>query len=89
MKRKRTIYDIIADILEFVVAGGEARISYISRYANLPIDRANSLVEEMVRAGLLKLAEYENHRIYKPSKNSYKYLAHYRELKKLLATIIK
>ncbi len=87
MRKRRTIYDVIADVLEHVVAAGETRISHISRYANLPLDRAAKLVERLRKAGLLREVAYRGYRAYRPTRNSYVYLAHYRELRKLIAPL--
>ena len=61
MRRYRCRHDIIAAILGKAIEG-PSKISHLAQAANLPLDRARPLVEDLVRRGLL---------IYNPATRSY------------------
>jgi len=84
---KRCRHDIIADILEFVASSGRARLSYIARYSNLPMDRAKRMAEALVAINFLEKIEYKRRVFYRVKKEGYVYLAHYREIRRLLASL--
>ena len=53
MARYRCRHDITADILRALRKHGPLRLSHIALKANLPLDRAKALLEDMARAGLI------------------------------------
>lgn len=53
MARYRCRHDIIADILRTLREHGPLRLSHIALKANLPLDRAKALLEDLTRTGLI------------------------------------
>ncbi|MCE4621662.1 MAG: hypothetical protein F7B95_04420 [Desulfurococcales archaeon] len=53
MVRYRCRHDIVADILHALREHGALRLSHISLKANLPLDRAKALLEDLAGAGLI------------------------------------
>jgi len=81
--RKRTIYDIYADILIFLSVVGNARITRIARFANLPVDRAKNILIKMYSIGLLRKREEKGAIFYYMTRRGYEYLSLYKRLKLL------
>ncbi|MEB3806846.1 MAG: hypothetical protein GSR73_04940 [Desulfurococcales archaeon] len=80
MKRYRCRHDIVASILEGV-RDGASRISRIARAANLPLDRARALVEDLVEHGLLIYDHVS--REYSLTDLAYEWLALYEKLREV------
>ena len=88
--RNRTRYDIYADIMLVIKFYGNAGISQIARRANLPVDRAKSIVEFMCYRGLLIKEKNTGDGplwIYSATERGFKYLALYKELSRLVAEL--
>ncbi|HDD33813.1 MAG TPA: hypothetical protein ENG30_01530 [Thermofilaceae archaeon] len=84
-RRRRCRHEIMADILNYVSVVGRARPSWIARFANLPLDRANRLLGEMVSLGLLKEdVEEDGARYYRVTERGFKYVELYRRLRILV-----
>jgi len=81
--RKRTIYDIYADVLIFLSVVGSARITRIARFANLPVDRAKNILIKMYSIGLLRKREEKGAIFYYMTRRGYEYLSLYKRLKLL------
>jgi len=81
---RRSIYDIYAEILEYLSRIGESKITRIARYANLPLDRANRILNQMVELRLLRMKTSKGRRSYGITQKGYEYLEYYRRLKRLL-----
>lgn len=56
--KRRTRYDIYADILDTIRRRGVMAITRISYGANLPVDRANEAVSFLAERGLIKEEDY-------------------------------
>ena len=86
----RTRYDIYADVLSVLQFYSEAGISQIARRANLPLDRANRIVQFMQTRGLLvKLDNLEKRPkyIYQATSRGSTYLELYKQLSRLVVEI--
>ncbi len=90
LTHNRTRYDIYADIMLVIRFYDKASISQIARRANLPIDRAKSIVEFMRYRGLLNKEENSDGRLvwlYYGTERGFKYLTLYKELSRLVAEL--
>ncbi|MHA1684858.1 MAG: winged helix-turn-helix domain-containing protein [Candidatus Heimdallarchaeaceae archaeon] len=88
--RNRTRYDIYADIMLVLRFYGKAGISQIARRANLPVDRAKSIVEFMCYRGLLLKEKNTTDGpvwLYSATERGFRYLALYKELSRLVAEL--
>jgi predicted transcriptional regulator len=80
--KKRTRYDIIADILKVLNTYGELRISKLTIEANLPLDRARALLNWLVEADLV---HYDIlHKSYQVTPKAVRWLAIYNQLNLIL-----
>lgn len=79
--RNRCRIDIVADVLYSVVEEGSSRISRIASMANLPLDRARPLVEDLVEKGLLTYRVEES--VYEATDRAYEWLSLYRFLREV------
>lgn len=71
-------------MLEYLAAVGRARISWIARFANLPLDRARRLLGEMAFYSLVEEVEEGGGRYYRISERGYEYLELWRRLRVLM-----
>ena len=78
--KHRCRHDIIYDIL-LNVSKRKAKISHIAQGANLPLDRARTFVNNLVKHGLLIFNPIE--RTYLITPKGYEWLAIYRKLKEI------
>ena len=83
-KARRCRHEIAADVLEYLASAGYARISWIATHANMPVDRALQLLEEMRRRGLVESIEGEKGVYYRVGARGYEYLELWRRLRVLL-----
>lgn len=79
--RYRCRIDIVADILRAVVEEGPLLISEIASRANLPLDRARPLVEDLVYNGLLVCCTEDG--LYEATERAYEWLELYRPLREV------
>ena len=54
MRERRCRHDIYASILAYIESVGEARVTDIARFSNLPVDRAKRYLREMAELGLIR-----------------------------------
>jgi predicted transcriptional regulator len=57
---RRSRYEIYQDTLETIRRRGAQGITRISYGANMPVDRANEIVDLLTKRGLVKHEEYGN-----------------------------
>ncbi|MCK4844111.1 MAG: hypothetical protein KAS95_00395 [Candidatus Heimdallarchaeota archaeon] len=79
----RNRYDIYAEVLMVLRFYDEAGISQIGRRANIPLDRARSVVQFMISRGLIVKFENQEKRpkyLYKSTTRGDKYLESYKDL---------
>lgn len=73
-----------AEILDYLSTIGKAKLTWIASYANMPIDRARTVLGEMMFYGLIESFEDESgSRFYKCSERGLEYLEHWRKLQLL------
>ena len=83
---RRCRHEVMADVLEYLAAVGRARISWIARFANLPLDRARRLLGEMAFYGLVEEVVEDDGRYYKVSERGYEYIELWRRLRTLVGS---
>ncbi|RLE63944.1 MAG: hypothetical protein DRJ47_08720 [Thermoprotei archaeon] len=89
MKRnKRTFYDIYADILTYVSIRPGCRLSYIARYANLPLDRAKTILHYLAKANLISMKDSEGTTLFYVTQKGFEYLELYKRIRILLYPIM-
>ena len=86
-KRRRTRYDIYADVLATVERWGLCGLTRISYGAGIPLDRAKRVVGKLVAAGFLMVELVGGRRLYGLTVLGATYLELYRRLKKLMEAI--
>ncbi|RLE79752.1 MAG: hypothetical protein DRJ52_07780 [Thermoprotei archaeon] len=87
--KKRSAYDIYADVLKVVKALGYASITKISYGAELPVDRAKKAVNVLLRAGLLEKRVKGGRVFYTVTGRGLEYLEIYFKLKEYLKNVEK
>ncbi len=75
----RCRHDIVADILTAVTEEGGLRVSGIALRANLPLNRAKPILEDLVSHGILVCNEAS--RLYQATSRAYEWLELYRLLR--------
>jgi len=85
MRRKRSIYDIYADVLKVIRALRSASITKISYGAELPVDRAKKVVDILVKAGLVRKIVKGNRVFYVVTEKGLGYLEAYFKLREYLS----
>jgi len=79
--KKRTRYDIVAEILEALRCLGPCSITKVSYRVGAPVDRVRSILKQMVKSGFVIEKEFRGKRAYIITKLGYDYLSAYRKLK--------
>ncbi|RLG51289.1 MAG: hypothetical protein DRN99_08770 [Thermoproteota archaeon] len=83
MRERRCRHDIYASILAYIESVGEARVTEIARFSNLPVDRAKRYLREMAELGLIR--EYTNGKnTYTVTRRGFEYAALYKRIKALV-----
>ncbi len=81
---KRTRYDIYAEILRVIYIYGECPLTRAARSTNMPVDRAKTIINHLLKRGLLEDEVDEGRRVYKVTVLGHQYL----ELYKRIATLV-
>jgi len=85
--RRRTKYDIYADILEVIAKKGVCSLTRISYGANMPVDRAKSILNYLVLHGFVKEVIAGNSRKYRATKWGLEYLETFKRMRKFFAAL--
>lgn len=88
-ERKRTKYDIYADIIEMVAKKNLCSLTRISYGANMPVDRAKKVVNFLVSHGFLTEVAMNAHKKYRTTKWGLEYLETYKRMRKFFAALEK
>lgn len=87
MAKRRTKYEIYADLLNTVARRGTCRLTRASYGANLPVDRAKKSLTFLASRGFVKQAMVDDSTIYKISKRGLEYLETFKNMRKLFAAL--
>jgi predicted transcriptional regulator/KaiC/GvpD/RAD55 family RecA-like ATPase len=86
-RKKRSKYDIYAEIMEVVVRKSECSLTRISYGANLPLGRLKKTLDLLVSHGFLQEAVADDDIIYRATKWGLGFLETYRRMRKFLAAL--
>lgn len=89
MSKRRTRYEIYADLLDIVARRGYCRVTRASYGANLPVDRAKKSLGFLASRGFLKEEDRGDSKIYKITKRGLEYLESFKQMKRLFAALDK
>lgn len=86
-ERKRTKYDIYADIIEAVARKGMCSLTRASYGAGLPVDRAKKVLEFLVSHGFVREHAVGESKKYSVTKRGLEYLETYKRMRKFFAAL--
>lgn len=89
LSKRRTRYEIYADLLDIVARRGYCRVTRASYGANLPVDRAKKSLGFLASRGFLKEEDRDDSKIYKITKRGLEYLESFKQMKRLFAALDK
>ncbi len=87
IERRRTRYDIYADVIEVVAKKGLCSLTRISYGANMPVDRAKNVLRFLVSHGFLREYKVGDSRKYRVTKWGMEYLEIYKRMRKFFAAL--
>ena len=87
LAKRRTRYEIYADLLDIVARKGACRLTRASYGANLPVDRAKKSLGFLALRGFVKEEKYEDSKLYKITKRGLEYLETFRQMRRLFAAL--
>jgi len=87
LAKRRTRYEIYADLLDIVARKGYCRLTRASYGANLPVDRAKKSLSFLASRGFVKEESLDNSKIYKITKRGLEYLEAFKQMRKLFAAL--
>ena len=86
-ERKRTKYDVYADIIEMVAKKDLCTLTRISYGANMPVDRAKKAVSFLVSHGFLRELVVSDRKKYRTTKWGLEYLETFKRMRKFFAAL--
>ena len=89
MSRRRSRYDIYADVLDAVRRHGPCTITMISYGARLPVDRAKRVVKRLEERGFLRSELMRGRKHYVLTARGAEFLKLYKRLREMLAGLEK
>ena len=84
-EKRRTKYDIYADMIEVIVKKGTCSLTLLSYGVNLPVDRAKKTLQLLVSHGFIKEVSIDQSRKYRVARRGLEFLETYRKLNKFFA----
>ena len=86
-ERRRTKYDIYADIIEIVVRKGICSLTRISYGANMPVDRAKKEVTFLVAHGFINEIVVDDSKKYRATKWGLEFLETFKRMQKFFSAL--
>jgi predicted transcriptional regulator/KaiC/GvpD/RAD55 family RecA-like ATPase len=86
-QRRRTKYDIYADMIEIIARKGLCSLTKISYGANLPVDRAKKELNFIVSHGFVREVNLGDTKKYRAAKWGLEYLETYQRMQKFFAAL--
>ena len=86
-ERRRTKYDIYADIIGVIVRKDLCSLTRISYGANMPVDRAKRVLNFLVSHGFVREIEIEDRKKYRATKWGLEYLETFKRMRKFFAAL--
>lgn len=87
MSRRRSRYDLYADVLDAVRRHGPCTITMISYSARLPVDRAKRIVERLESKGFVSSEQIRGRKHYVLAAQGAEFLELYKRLRAMLAAL--
>lgn len=86
-ERRRTKYDIYADIIRIIARKGVCSLTRISYGANMPVDRTKKVLTFLVEHGFIRELKENESKKYGATKWGLEYLETYRRMRKFFAAL--
>lgn len=86
-ERRRTKYDIYADIVEIIARKGMCSLTRVSYGANMPVDRAKKELEFLVSHGFINELMVGDSKKYRTTKWGLEYLETFKRMRKFFAAL--
>lgn len=86
-ERRRTKYDIYADMVEVIARKGQCSLTRISYGANMPVDRAKKTLEFLVSRGFIREVDVGSGKQYRVTKWGLEFLETFKNMRKFFAAL--
>lgn len=86
-ERRRTKYDIYADIIEVIAKKGLCSLTRVSYGANMPVDRAKKTLNFLVSRGFVRKVTVGESSKYRVTKWGLEYLETFKRMRKFFAAL--
>lgn len=86
-ERRRTKYDIYADIIEVIAKKGLCSLTRISYGANMPVDRTKKTLNLLVSHGFVREINVGDRKKYRATKWGMEYLETFKRMRKFFAAL--
>jgi len=86
-ERKRTKYDIYADVIEMIAKKDLCSLTRISYGANMPVDRTKKVVNFLVSHGFIREVMIGDRKKYRTTRWGIEYLETFRRMRKFFAAL--
>jgi len=86
-ERRRTKYDIYADIIEVIAMKGSCSLTRISHGANLPVDRAKKELNFLLSHGFVRMRTASDSRKYGATKWGLEYVKTFKQMQRFFAAL--
>ncbi len=86
-ERRRTKYDIYADVIEVIARRGVCSLTRASYGANLPVDRLKKILDFLVSHGVVREVLVGDRRKYRATKWGLEYLEAFKRIQKFFAAL--
>jgi len=86
-EQRRTRYDIYADVIEVIAKKGLCSLTRISYGANMPVDRAKTVLKFLVSRGFVREITVNDSRKYRATKWGLEYVETFKRMRKFLAAL--
>ncbi|MCJ7424243.1 winged helix-turn-helix domain-containing protein [Candidatus Bathyarchaeota archaeon] len=86
-ERRRTKYDIYADVIEMIARKGLCSLTRVSYGANMPVDRTKKVLSFLVSHGFVTEVLLDEARKYRATKWGLEYLETFKRMRKFFAAL--
>lgn len=86
-ERRRTKYDIYADMVEAIARKGLCSLTRVSYGANMPVDRAKVMLNFLVEHGFVNEVSLGDSKKYRTTKWGFEFLETYKRMRKFFAAL--
>lgn len=86
-EKRRTKYDIYADVIEVIARKGICSLTRVSYGVNMPVDRTKKVLALLVSHGFVREVMKDEHKKYRATKWGLEYLETYKRMQKFFAAL--